>query len=111
LAGNLPGPEEPVPQLARPREERPRRGGHLASAGGAHVEATLGTPRGGGSVALRADKALGPSQAFELRHARLVVGEELADRSRGTKKGRFLPSGEAKFPLTATFCAVVVIVL
>ena len=85
LAGDLPRAEEPVAQLARPLEERARGRGHLSSAHGTHVEATPRAPGGGSPVALRADKALRPAQALQVRHARLLVGKELAELDEGAR--------------------------
>lgn len=79
LARDLPGREQPAAQLARTLEDCPRGRGHLPSARGTHVEASLRAPGGGRYVALRADEALRPPQALQVRDARLLVGEELTE--------------------------------
>ena len=79
LAGHLPGGEEPMAQLAGALENRARGRGDLASTRRAHAEATVRAPGRGSHVALRADEALGPPQALQVRDARQFVGEEFAE--------------------------------
>jgi hypothetical protein len=79
LAGHLPGNEEPLAQLPCALEDRAGGGGDLASTGRAHTEASARAPSRSGHMTLRADEALCPPQPLQVRRARLLVGEELAE--------------------------------
>jgi len=51
----------------------------LSAACGTHVEAPIRAPGGGGHVALGTNEALRPPQALQIRHARLLVREEVIE--------------------------------